>query len=388
MLISLSIANYRSISDLTMPLGRLNVITGENGSGKSNLYKALRLLAETAKGGVINSLAEEGGLASTYWAGPEMLSSGMHRGDTPIEGVRRNHTLRLKLGFASESFGYTITLGLPTPSSSAFSRDPEIKIESIFNGPCYRPASSLVERKGNLIKIRAGREWRVVTQHIPVYDSMFDQLADPAAAPEVFHVREMIRNWRFYDHFRTDKDAPARQEQLGTRTPVLHQDGRDLAAALQTILEIGDREALAVAINDAFPGSRLEVLTHNDGHFSLAFHQKGLLRPLSAAELSDGTLRFVLWIAALLTPRPPELMVLNEPETSLHPDLLPALARLIIQASQHTQIWVISHANHLIHSLTRDPECQTIELEKELGKTRIKGQGILDAPSWHWPSEK
>ncbi|WP_350305193.1 AAA family ATPase [Photorhabdus viridis] len=143
-----------------MPLGRLNVITGENGSGKSNLYKALRLLAETAKGGVINSLAEEGGLASTYWAGPEMLSSGMHRGDTPIEGVRRNHTLRLKLGFASESFGYAITLGLPTPSSSAFSRDPEIKIESIFNGPCYRPASSLVERKGNLIKIRAGREWR------------------------------------------------------------------------------------------------------------------------------------------------------------------------------------------------------------------------------------
>jgi len=57
--------------------------------------------------------------------------------------------------------------------------------------------------------------------------------------------------------------------------------------------------------------------------------QHGLLRPLEATELSDGTLRYLLWIAALLTPRPPALMVLNEPETSLHPDLLAPLGRLI-----------------------------------------------------------
>lgn len=387
MLTSLSIANYRSIRELTLPLSSLNVITGENGSGKSNLYKALRLLAETAKGGVINSLAEEGGLTSTYWAGPENITSGMRRGNTPIEGLQRNQTLRLKLGFASDNFGYAITLGLPTPTRSAFSRDPEIKCESIFNGAYYRPASALVERRGNVIKVRSGRQWQVVSQHVPVYGSMFDQLADPISTPEVFHVREMIRKWRFYDHFRTDKDAPARQIQLGTRSPVLHHDGRDLAAAIQTIIEIGDPQALANAIDDAFPGSRLEVISHNDGRFSLAFYQKGLLRPLSGAELSDGTLRFILWVAALLTPRPPELMVLNEPETSLHPDLLPALARLILQASQHSQIWVISHANRLIHTLIDYPDCQSLKLIKELGQTRIKGQGMLDSPPWHWPGE-
>ena len=64
--------------------------------------------------------------------------------------------------------------------------------------------------------------------------------------------------------------------------------------------------------------------------------QHGLLRPLSAAELSDGPLRYLLWIAALLTPRAPALMVLNEPETSLHPDLLGALARLISKAAERT----------------------------------------------------
>lgn len=81
-----------------------------------------------------------------------------------------------------------------------------------------------------------------------------------------------------------------------------------------------------------------------NGRFELQLQQRGLLRPLSAAELSDGTLRYLLWAAALLTPRPPELMVLNEPETSLHPDLLPALARLIHAAAKNTQIIVVSHA--------------------------------------------
>lgn len=81
MLKTLAVANYRSINTLVMPLERLNVITGPNGSGKSNLYRALRLLAETAQGGVINALAREGGLESTYWAGPEQISRRMRSGE-------------------------------------------------------------------------------------------------------------------------------------------------------------------------------------------------------------------------------------------------------------------------------------------------------------------
>lgn len=80
-------------------------------------------------------------------------------------------------------------------------------------------------------------------------------------------------------------------------------------------------------------------------------------------------------------------MVLNEPETSLHPDLLPALARLIIRASQDTQIWVVSHATRLIAALAQAEECNSIALEKSLGQTLVVGQGLLDAPSWHWPDK-
>jgi predicted ATPase len=166
---------------------------------------------------------------------------------------------------------------------------------------------------------------------------------------------------------------------------VLHHDGCDLAAALQTIREIGDSEALDEAVNDAFPGSRLDVIIQNDARFSIEFHQEGLLRPLSGAELSDGALRYLLWVAALLTPRPPLLMVLNEPETSLHPDLLPAMARLIISASENTQIWVVTHAKHLIAALNEYSACNSIQLEKSFGQTEIIGQDLLDEPPWHWP---
>ncbi|PKA69999.1 MULTISPECIES: AAA family ATPase [Pseudomonas] len=385
MLKTLAVANYRSINKLVIPLGRLNLITGPNGSGKSNLYRALRLLAETAQGGVVNALAREGGLDSTFWAGPETISRRMRNGEVAIEPTVRQGVKRLRLGFAGEDFSYSISLGLPEPTLSYFSLDPQIKKECIWAGPLYRPASLLVDRDGPMIRARAERQWDVLAQHTPNFDSLFDQVGSLRSSPEVFQMREFIRRWRFYDHFRSDADAPVRQPQLGTRTPVLHHDGRDLAAALQTIIEIGDPEALQTAISDAFPGARLNIEPLPGGRFAIEFYQEGLLRPLSAAELSDGTLRYLLLIAALLTPRPPSLMVLNEPETSLHPDLLPALARLIIRASEECQVWVVSHARRLISALQEDPECNCIVLEKTLGQTGIVGQRVLDEPAWNWP---
>lgn len=385
MLKTLAVANYRSINKLVVPLDQLNLITGPNGSGKSNLYRALRLLAETAQGGVINALAREGGLDSTFWAGPESISRRMLNGEVAVQPSVRSGVKRLRLGFAGDDFSYAISLGLPELSTSCFSLDPEIKKECIWAGHVYRPASLLVQRSGPMVRARDGRAWDVLAQHTPNYHSLFDQVGSLRGSPEVLMLRESIRGWRFYDHFRSDANAPVRQPQLGTRTPVLHHDGHDLAAALQTIREIGDPQALQQAVSDAFPGARLHIAPLQGGRFAIEFYQEGLLRPLSAAELSDGTLRYLLLIAALLTPRPPTMMVLNEPETSLHPDLLPALARLIIQASKQCQVWVVSHASRLIAALQQDEGCNSIVLEKVMGQTQIVGQRVLDEPAWHWP---
>jgi len=215
---------------------------------------------------------------------------------------------------------------------------------------------------------------------------MMTHVADPRNAPETLVLRESIRAWRFYDYFRTDIDAPARSAQIGTRTPILDNEGADLAAAIETIREIGDVDKLAAAVADAFPQSELSI-TNAVGRFTLSMKQHGLLRPLEAAELSDGTLRYLLWIAALLTPRPPALMVLNEPETSLHPDLLPPLARLIAQAAERSQIIVVTHAAQLIAALREYP-CNSITLEKSFGETKIAESAELNLPAWYWPTPR
>ena len=94
-----------------------------------------------------------------------------------------------------------------------------------------------------------------------------------------------------------------RTPQIGTRTPVLDHDGHSLVAALRTIHEIGDREALYEAIEDAFPGATINFAADAGNRFLLQFLQDGLLRPLNQSELSDGTLRYLLLVAALLTPQ-------------------------------------------------------------------------------------
>lgn len=392
MLRTLAIANYRSLRQLLVPLGRLTLVTGANGSGKSSVYRALRLLAETAYGGVTRSLAREGGLQSVLWAGPESISSAMRRGELPVEGTRRRHPVQLRLGFAGEApddYGYAIDIGLPIPipGGSLFDRDPEIKAEAVWSGPVLRPAAGLVRRHGALIETRGDKgRWSGVERLVPPYASMLAEFVDPRTAPEMLSLREQIRGWRFYDHFRSDALSPARWPQVGTRTPVLGHDGADLAAAWATIAEVGDAEALVEAVDDAFPGARVEIRVL-EGQFELLMHQPGLLRPLRAAELSDGTLRYLLWIAALFTPRPPPLLVLNEPESSLHPDLLPALARLIARAARESQVVVVSHAARLIAALegAAPDDMRAIVLEKSLGETRILNLEDSEVPRWEWP---
>ena len=395
MLTTVAVRGYRSLREVVAPLAGLTVVTGANGTGKSSVYRALRLLADCGRGEVIGSLAREGGLESVLWAGPEQLGGARRTGT--VQGTTRTRPVSLELGFASDDFGYVIDLGLPQDAghNSLFARDPEIKREAVFTGPRLRPASTLVRRGRDYAEAAAesGRGFDELTRSLPTYRSVLAEYAHPAALPELAAVRDRLRGWRFYDGFRVDAAAPARRPQVGTRTPVLSDDGGDLAAAVQTIVEAGFDD-LPRAVADAFDGASVSVAVH-DGLFELQLHQRGMLRPLRAAELSDGTLRFLLWGAALLSPRPPSLMVLNEPETSLHPDLVAPLAGMIRSAARGTQVVVVTHSAAMRGHLgaddpegrseaTRDCARSEIELYKEWGETRITGQTMLTAPPWDW----
>lgn len=381
MIARLAIAGYRSLRDVRLELDKLTVVTGANGTGKSSLYRALRLLADVAQGRVIQSLALEGGLSSVLWAGPEIVSRAMKRGEQPVQGTVRKDRVSVKLGFSSNDYGYAIDLGLPLPNRT-FGRDPEIKAESLWTGPVLQRANCFAERRGPSVTLRdRNGERRQAYTRLESFDSMLTHCANPEDGMELLLLRERLRDWRFYDHFRTDTDAPARRRQVGTRTPVLASDGADLAAAVATIQEIGIEGELEAAVGDAFPGAALEVAV-SDGYFEVEMRQQGLLRSLGTAELSDGTLRYLLLVAALLSPRPPMLMILNEPETSLHPDLLPPLARLVAKAAQRSQVVVVSHAQSLVDAL-RAAGARQIVLAKKLGETVIEDE---ERPAWNWPA--
>ncbi|MFI4937761.1 MAG: AAA family ATPase [Candidatus Berkiellales bacterium] len=359
-ILEFSVKGYRSLQDLTLPLNHINVITGPNGCGKSNLYNSICLLGKTSEGNLGKTLALEGGMPSVLWAGERKNTT------------RTKKPVRMTLTVKTDVFSYQLSLGLPPGiPPSLFDLDPEVKEEYVWYGKDKRPSTTFLERHSNVTWVvnQAGDRiaYPVVLNHT---ESILSQLHEPHLYPELSVMRESMRQWRFYHHFRTDAYSPLRYPQVGVRTPVMSNDGIDYAAALRTIMEIGDGESLFKAIDDAFAGCEL-IIKSEHARFEVMLQQPGIKRPLEARELSDGTLRYLCLVAALLSPRPPKFLALNEPEMSLHPDLIEPLANLIYAASQNSQIWVTTHSQRLTQCLTKLSGQEPIVLNKNFGCTLV-----------------
>lgn len=363
MIKSIHVSGYRSVRELTLELQPINVLTGPNGCGKSNLYNSLVLISRAAQGQFARAMAEEGGTPSVFWAGGER-----------VRYSRKKPPKRVVLGFEAEDFGYELQAGLPSPNEHAlgtlFTLDPRVKEEYLWVAGS-KPRALMMKRDEPSAWLR-NAEGSMVSYPFSILknESVLSQIIDPHLYPEISAIRQQILNWRFYHHFRTDPDSPVRQPQIGVQTTVLSHDGSDLAAALETVLEIGDDAALREALAEGLGGASLDIEAV-DSLFSIRLLIPGLLRPLQTRELSDGQLRFLCLCAALLSPRPPSLLALNEPETSLHPDLIDALARLIVRASSHTQLWITTHSESLAERIERHSGLPRVRLCMAGGETRL-----------------
>lgn len=364
---SLKVSGYRSIRRLTLEMCRLNVVVGANGTGKSNLYRALELLQAAAAGRLTAALASEGAMMSALWA-----------------GKRRKGPVRMVLNVRLEEFEYELQLGLPVPGSSAFFLDPEVKEEKLWFLVDGR--KSVLMQRDREYAWAFNDEGQRVEFREPLIpgEAFLSQLQDPARFSMLYSLREHFLHWRFYHGFRTDPSSPVRQPQPGFRTPVLSSGGDDLAAALQTIIETGDEAGLQRAVQEAFPDHQL-IIDYPAGSAPERVDRVGMYvllkmpefqRAFDARELSDGTLRYLCLIAALLSPRPPVLLVLNEPETSLHPSLIEPLANLILSASRNSQVWLTTHSETLAEHLKES--AHVIHLSKADGETQASPNFVRD----------
>jgi predicted ATPase len=196
---------------------------------------------------------------------------------------------------------------------------------------------------------------------------------DAARYPEMEALRRELLEWRLYHDFRTDDASPVRQPCHAITTPTLSADGDDLAAVLATLFVIReDTLDLQRAIEDAFPGARLGA--RDEGSWcKLEMQFPDMPRSFGAHELSDGTLKYLCLLGALMGYRLPSLIALNEPEASLHPSLLPPLARLIAKAAQRTRIWIVTHSEALAAALYEETGKKARRVIKEDGATTIEG---------------
>lgn len=364
---AITIQNYRSVRRLSLPVEQLSVFVGANGVGKTNLYKALALLRSAADGAITRTIAEEGGLESVLWAG--------QRSDRkPVRLVLKAQFNELEYGVeVGLPHSYEVAIGLRRPTEAAFTLEPLIKEERLIVRQGRRDVV-MMERKGSLVTLRNDNGERESHENAVLpSETALAAFRDGTRYPELEAVRREMLEWRLYHDFRTDAGSPVRQPCHAIATPTLSPDGRDLAAVLATLAIIRqDTADLDAAIEDAFPGARFEAGEEGSWcRLSLAFAD--MPRPFSALELSDGTLKYLCLLGALMGYRLPPLIALNEPEASLHPSLLPPLARLIASAARNTRIWIVTHSDELASHLREETGKPARRVIKSAGATGIEG---------------
>jgi predicted ATPase len=363
-----SASGYRSLKQIAYPMSRLDVFVGANGVGKSNLYRSLELLRGAAANTLGHDLAREG-LDLAIWAGA--------RTHKP-PGVRLAVGLAAP-GKAESIYRYEVEVGFPPLKASAtFELEPQVKSESLTHVGGSRSVRFL-DRNGPSVMVR-DETGRPTTLDIDILasETVLGRLEDPSRYPELDAVRRTLLEWRFYHDLRTDADSALRRPCVAAAAPTLASDGSNLAAVFATLAYIREDTAdLDEVIAAAFPGARLIVPPpERMASFGLAFPEFPN-RVFEAGELSDGTLRFLALAGALMAYRLPPFIALNEPESSLHPDLMEPLGRMVARAAQRTQVWLVTHSERLAEAIRKSGAGSIRTVTKSTGATTIEGLTLL-----------
>lgn len=358
----LNIRNYRRLRDVRLELRPLNVIIGANGSGKTSVLEVMELLAASAKGKLQETLTAWGGLNSllTCDADPE-LSFGL------VRPWQNEVPLDYSLGLVSSGLGYEI------------SKEALVQFQ---RGPEATPFKHLEGRGPNIRYFNPDRNLLEAPswEHQP-QESALSQVPKLFQSPENF--RKVLASSTLYHTLDVSTRAPVRLPQPMQPSDYPGRNGEDLCSFLYNLSQTDSARYCAMedSLRAAFPGyDGLRFPPVAAGTMTLAWKDRAFSRPFFPHQLSEGTLRF-LWLTALLqSPRLPRVTMIDEPEVSLHPEMLRLLADLLREASQRTQIFVATHSDRLVRFL--EPDELIVCDANEQGHTQLTRASEMDLEHW------
>ena len=374
----LEIQGFRSLSDITWTPADLNILIGPNAGGKSNVLGVLEMLSHSTVGNLGRYVQKAGGMGALVWDG---------RADTI--------SIRLKTSPIDD-------WRLPDRDSLTY----ELKLAHLKGTSTYRIQKELL---GNFYRVETGERtepFKLLERYLAravVFDDQEKRLEAPeesfpedetllsvVAGPFVSNAtipvyQRQIAGWSLYQNLVTNPDAPVRQAAVARRDTIVEPCGENLVPVLHTLYS-SDRDferEVDSAMTAAF-GREFEKLVFPpaaDQRIQLRVRWKSLRREQSAVDLSDGTLRFLFLLAVLANPDPPSLIAVDEPETGLHPAMLPIVADYAIQASERSQVILATHSASLLDAFGDHAPTTTV-VESIDGRTRLSVQDGDELAYW------
>lgn len=344
---SLQLQNFLSYGSEgeQIELQPLNVSIGPNASGKSNLIEAMGVLKATPTDLPV-PIRQGGGISDFLWKGEKGIPTAKIEAilDYP-EGAM---PLRYQMSFTAVGQRLEVVdeaIEDIEPRSSSES-EPFFYYRYSDRG---RPVINVTDEGDRQTrKLRTLRREDIISTQ-----SILSQRKDPEQYPELSYLANKFAEIGLYRNWQTGRDSvPRKAQQTDLPEHPLLEDGSNLGLVLNNLqYQLGSRPIIEKLKLFYDAAEELSIKIYG-GTVQIFIRETGLIQPIPATRLSDGTLRYLFLIALLLDPTPPPLICIEEPEIGLHPDILPAIAEMLIEASQRTQLIVTTHSDALVSALS------------------------------------
>ena len=348
---------------IDLEMSNLNVLIGPNGSGKTNLFEVIRLL-QASPSDLSEPVRTGGGISDWIWRGQPKSSAKV---EAIVENPGGHQRLRHVIEFRESGRRFTL-VDERIENEHPYKDGADVYFFYRYLGG--RPILNVRENKRELRR-----------DDVEPDRSILSQRKDPDQYPELSYLGNFYEGINLYGSWEFGRGARLRDSQSsGTRPSPLAEDLSNLGMFLNRLALFPISKArLSENLADLYEGITDYTLHFDPSTVQIRFTEGDFSIP--ASRVSDGSLRYLILLAILLDPEPPRLLGIEEPELGLHPDLLPKLADLLIDASSRCQLIITTHSDILVDALSERPE-SVVVCEKHDGQTSLRRLDRSDLTRW------